>query len=155
MVGPDHWSGTDFESEALSLCSRVDTAFVGESTYADPRWLIRTYDLLAGGPYAEKLSTAVAALLDHADADVRVVAAYFFTRWPSAAGSTRVLDIIERGPTRRVERGDGVLVPTYVPHLIVDCLAGVLDRLAEAGNPRAAALRGRTDLSALLRRAES
>ena len=155
MVDHEYWSRVDFQAEALSLCSKFDTAFVGQSTYADPCWLIRTYDVLAGSPYADRLSTAVAGLLDHADADVRVVAAHFFTLWPLAAGSSRVLDIIENGPSHRVERGDGVLIPTYVPHLIVDCFAKTLATMAASGNQRAVALNGRTALSELLKRTDT
>ena len=119
--------------------SRVDVQ-------ADPGWLIRPYEALAGSPYAEKLSIAVAGLLDHPEADVRAMAAHFFTIWPSAAGSSRVLDIIQNGPIHRVERGDGVLIPTYVPHLIVDGFARTLATLAASGNQRAVAPSGRPDL---------
>lgn len=123
MVNHDHWSRAGFQAEALSLCSKCDTAFVGQSTYAD--------------------------------ADVRVVAAHFFTLWPLAAGSSRVLDIIEDGPSHRVERGDGVLIPTFVPHLIVDCFAKALETMAALGNQRAVALTGRIDLPDLLKRTDT
>ena len=144
---------TDYAKEALLLCSTTVLPHFGNQEYADASALTDRYGELEGGPNAENLSLAVADLLDYPDADVRVIAAYFFTRWPRAVGHERRLDVIESGPRRRVETGDGVLWPAYVPRTIPECFEKALNQLADADHPRAQGIRSRSDISDLLRRA--
>src|SRR6185436_16165986 len=126
-MNEEYWSKVDIDKEALWLCSKFYSPPVGEHTYAEPKDLIEAYQEITGTPYAEKLSRAVGELLDHENADVRAVAAYFFTRWPQAAGSHRILDVIENGPRQRVKNGDGDLWASYDPYLLADCFEKALE----------------------------
>ena len=156
-MNEEYWSKVDIAEEARWLCSAFYSPPIGEHTYADPTRLIEAYQKITGSPYAEKLSRAVGDLLDDENADVRVVAAFFFTRWPQAVGSQRVLDVIENGPRQRVKNGDGDIMPTTDPdpYLIADCFAKALEMMASLGDARAQAIRERSDLPQLLIRTKT
>jgi hypothetical protein len=145
----------DFREEALRLCSIAYVPSFGNRDYADPTDLVDTYESLQLTADADRLSAAVAELLDHGNADVRVLTAFFFARHPTAAGRERLLDVIESGPRVPISGGDGEVWPGCASYYTLRaCFREALTAIAATKHPRALALLARNDVKELLERTE-